>query len=110
MNNSLRVLLVEDDPADARLIQISLNEVEGAVSLDLVWVEKLSKAFESLTERGADAILLDVNLPDSQGLNTVTRMVEKAPTVPIIVLTGLADEVLTVQALQKGAQDYLVKD
>lgn len=110
MNNNLRVLLVEDDPADARLIQISLNEVEGAVSLDLVWVEKLSKAFESLTERGADAILLDVNLPDSQGLNTVTRMVEKAPTVPIIVLTGLADEVLTVQALQKGAQDYLVKD
>ncbi len=110
MKNNVRILLVEDDPADARLIQLALTDVEETINLDLVRVERLAQAFESMTERGADAILLDVNLPDSHGLDTVVWMVEKAPTVPIIVLTGLADEVLTVQALQKGAQDYLVKD
>ncbi|HSL44765.1 MAG TPA: ATP-binding protein [Anaerolineales bacterium] len=110
MNESVSILLVEDDAADARLIEIALGEIESAATLDLVRVEGLSKAFEALAERSADAILLDVNLPDSRGLDTVTRMVDKAPTVPIIVLTGLADELLTVQALQKGAQDYLVKD
>lgn len=110
MRESVRILLVEDDAADARLIEIALGEIEGSSPLDLVWVRQLSQAVQSLSERSADAILLDVNLPDSRGLDTVTRMVEKAPTVPIIVLTGLADELLTVQALQKGAQDYLVKD
>lgn len=110
MKNNVRILLVEDDPGDARLIQLALDEVQETVSMDLAWVERLSQAFQSMAERGADAILLDVNLPDSHGLDTVIRMLEKAPTVPIIVLTGLADEVLTVQALQKGAQDYLVKD
>ncbi|HSL29055.1 MAG TPA: ATP-binding protein [Anaerolineales bacterium] len=110
MKKIVRVLLVEDDPADARLIQLALNEREETVNLDLVWVERLSQALKSMTEGGADAILLDVNLPDSHGLDTVIRMVEQAPMVPIIVLTGLADDVLTIQALQKGAQDYLVKD
>lgn len=110
MRSSLRILLVEDDPADARLIEIALAETEITANMALVRVERLSQAFESLAERGADAVLLDMNLPDSQGLSTVTRMMEKVSTVPIIVLTGLADEVLTVQALQKGAQDYLVKD
>jgi signal transduction histidine kinase len=110
MRSGLCILLVEDDPADARLIQIALAETENTASMDLIWVERLSRAFESLAERGADAVLLDMNLPDSQGLETVSHMLEKAPSVPIIVLTGLADEVLTIQALQKGAQDYLVKD
>jgi signal transduction histidine kinase len=110
MRGNVKVLLVEDNPADTRLIQLALNEADDSSSMALVCVERLSKAFESLSERGADAILLDVNLPDSHGLETVATMVEKAPTVPIIVLTGLADEMLTVQALQRGAQDYLVKD
>jgi signal transduction histidine kinase len=110
MRGNLQIMLVEDDPADARLIRIALAETEGAANLDLVWVERLSTAFESIENACPDAILLDVNLPDSHGLETVTRTVEKAPGVPIIVLTGLADEMLTVQALQKGAQDYLVKD
>jgi signal transduction histidine kinase len=110
MRSSLRILLVEDNPADARLIQIALAETGNTANMELAWVKSLSRAVEELAGRGADAVLLDMNLPDSQGLDTVTRMVEKAPSVPIIVLTGLADEVLTVQALQKGAQDYLVKD
>jgi signal transduction histidine kinase len=110
MKRNLQVMLVEDNPADARLIRIALTETEEAPSLDLVWVEGLAQAFESMQKACPDAILLDVNLPDSHGLETVTRTLEKAPGVPIIVLTGLADEVLTVQALQKGAQDYLVKD
>ena len=110
MRGNLQIMLVEDDPADARLIRIALTETASDANLDLVWVEKLSNAFEAMQKACPDAILLDVNLPDSHGLETVTRTVEKAPGVPIIVLTGLADEMLTVQALQKGAQDYLVKD
>lgn len=110
MKGNLQIMLVEDDPADARLIRIALAEAESAANFDLVWVERLAKAFEAMENACPDAILLDVNLPDSRGLETVTRTVEKAPGVPIIVLTGLADEILTVQALQKGAQDYLVKD
>ena len=110
MRGNVKILLVEDNPADMRLIQLSLNEADDSGSMTLVCVGRLSEAFESLSEREADAILLDVNLPDSQGLETVAIMVEKAPSVPIIVLTGLADEVLTVQALQRGAQDYVVKD
>jgi signal transduction histidine kinase len=110
MRDNVRILLVEDDAADARLIELALSEMDGTASLDLVRVERLSKALEALAARNTDAILLDVNLPDSRGLDTVARMVEIAPMVPIIVLTGLADELLTVQALQKGAQDYLVKD
>jgi signal transduction histidine kinase len=110
MNGKVRILLVEDNPADARLIQVALDEADSSASLELIGADRLSAAFELLAQRGAEAILLDVNLPDSHGLDTVARMVEKAPTVPIIVLTGLADEELTMQALQKGAQDYLVKD
>jgi signal transduction histidine kinase len=110
MRGNVKVLLVEDNPADSRLIQLALSEVDDSGSMSLVCVERLSKALESLSERGADAILLDVNLPDSHGLETVATMVEKARSVPIIVLTGLADEMLTIQALQRGAQDYLVKD
>jgi len=110
MNNSLRILLVEDNPGDARLIRIALSEAGGSTRFDLTWADELSKAFESLMAGNPAAILLDLNLPDSQGLSTVVSMVEKVPYVPIIVLTGLDDEVLAIQAVQNGAQDYLVKN
>src|SRR5574339_607918 len=65
MTENVRILLVEDDPADAGLIRIALTEADQAPGLELAWVDRLDKALASLAERGADAILLDVNLPDS---------------------------------------------
>jgi len=103
-----KVLLVEDNPGDARLLRDMLNE-EGAGETDLTHVECLGEAEEHLAARAVDVILLDLVLPDAQGLAVVRRARAAAPGVPLVVLTGLDDEALAVQALQEGAQDYLVK-
>lgn len=110
MSEKVKILLVEDNPADARLVEFALEEADGPASFDLTWVSSLANAIESQKTVGSQAILLDVNLPDSYGLDTVVRMMEQAPEAPLIVLTGLDDEVMALQALQRGAQDYLLKD
>jgi DNA-binding response OmpR family regulator len=104
----IRVLLIEDNPGDARLIQETLAEVKGA-QFGLERATRLSMGLECLTEGGVDVILLDLGLPDSQGLDTLVGMQSQAPTVPIVVLTNLEDETLATQAMRTGAQDYLVK-
>src|SRR5690242_19475877 len=109
-NNTLKVLLVEDNPGDVRLIQVVLAEGSDAGKFDLTFANKLSMAVEMLTSENPDAVLLDLSLPDSQGLGTVVCIVSQVPGVPIIVLTGMDDEALAVKALQEGAQDYLVKN
>ena len=110
MSQRVRILLVEDDPGHARLIELALSEPGGASQFELEWAQMFSNAIELMKANRPDAVLLDLNLPDRQGLSTLTSMVEQAPEIPIIVLTGLDDEVLAIQAMQKGAQDYLVKD
>jgi len=105
---ALRVLLVEDNPGDARLIKEMLREFTGAF-LHLDWVGSLSAGLECLSAGGIDVALLDLSLPDSQGLDTVARVQARAPHLPIIVMTGLDDEALAVRAVRGGAQDYLVK-
>lgn len=104
----VRILLVEDNPGDARLLRETLRD---ARSLDfrLVHAETLKRGVEAVTGEGCDVVLLDLSLPDAHGLETVERMLAAAPTLPIIVLTGLADETIAVHAVQAGAQDYLVK-
>jgi len=108
MNDRIKVLLIEDNPGDARLIREMLAEVETP-KFDLEWVKRLSAGLERLDQGGIDALLLDLGLPDSQGLDTFTRVHAQAPNTPIIVLTGLDDELLAVQAVRAGAQDYLAK-
>ena len=105
---TLSVLLVEDNPGDARLIEEILIETEGA-SFDLVCAERLSKGLERLASGDVDLVLLDLSLPDSQGLDTFARVYEEAPQIPIVVLSGVDDEALAIQAVREGAQDYLVK-
>jgi diguanylate cyclase (GGDEF)-like protein/PAS domain S-box-containing protein len=100
------VLLVEDNPADARLLREMFNE-QG--NTDLMHVECMSEAERYLAEHPVDVILLDLGLPDAQGLDAVRRAHAAAPRVPVVVLTGLDDQALAAQALQEGAQDYLVK-
>jgi two-component system cell cycle response regulator len=107
-NGKIRVLLVEDNPGDARLIREALSEASGT-GFDLTWVDSLAKAAECLAGEEMNAILLDLSLPDSAGLETVSKLLSSAPETPIVVLTGYNDESLAVAAVHAGAQDYLVK-
>jgi len=104
----IRVLLIEDNPGDAHLIRILLEEVENA-AFEVERADRLSSGLERLARGGIDVILLDLSLPESQGLPTLLKTKEKAPSLPIIVFTGLDDESIAVQAVHEGAQDYLVK-
>jgi diguanylate cyclase (GGDEF)-like protein/PAS domain S-box-containing protein len=102
------LLIVEDNAGDARLLREMFNE-QGPHDTELTHVECMSDAERHLAERPVDIVLLDLGLPDAQGLEAVRRARAAAPRVPLVVLTGLDDESLAAQALQEGAQDYLIK-
>jgi diguanylate cyclase (GGDEF)-like protein/PAS domain S-box-containing protein len=102
------LLLVEDNPGDARLLREMFNE-EGAHNTELTHAECMRDAERHLAEREVDIILLDLGLPDAEGVTAVRRVRVAAPRVPLVVLTGRDDEALAAQALQEGAQDYLIK-
>jgi PAS domain S-box-containing protein len=104
----VRILVVEDNPGDARLVRELLREC-SSLAAEVVHVERLSDACAHPGAAAVDAVLLDLSLPDSRGLDTVTRMLVAVPDVPVIVLTGLHDEALAEEALRIGAQDYLIK-
>ncbi len=104
----IRVLLVEDNPGDVRLFLELLRET-GAGHVKLEHVDRLSTALERLSNQTFDVLLLDLSLPDACGLDTLVRAHAHAPSVPIVVLTGLDDQALAVKAVRAGAQDYLVK-
>ncbi len=105
----MKILLIEDNPADARLIQQMLNPGPQRL-FDLATVPDLRLGLAALRERSCDVLLLDLGLPDSQGLETLAKAQEAtADWLPVIVLTGMDDDVLAVEALRQGAQDFLVK-
>jgi diguanylate cyclase (GGDEF)-like protein len=104
----MKVLLVEDNPGDARLTRELLAE-GGPARFDVTHVERVSEALEQLARTHFDIILQDLSLPDGKGLEIVDRIQEGAPLLPIVVLSGFDDEALAVEAVQRGAQDYLVK-
>jgi two-component system cell cycle sensor histidine kinase/response regulator CckA len=106
--DGIRVLLVEDNPGDARLFTELVRDT-GAGQWNLVQVDRLSAALERLRHENFDVMLLDLSLPDADGLDTLIRAHTEAPKVPIVVLTGHDDEALAVRAVRAGAQDYLVK-
>jgi diguanylate cyclase (GGDEF)-like protein/PAS domain S-box-containing protein len=104
-----RLLLVEDNPGDARLLREMIHSPDGSSNTELTHVESLLDAERYLSEREVDVVLLDLGLPDSQGIVAVRRAQAVAPRIPLVVLTGSDDESLAIQALQEGAQDYLIK-
>lgn len=104
----IRVLLIEDSPGDVRLIEEMLKETDPG-RFKLEHVDKLSTGLKHLEKGGFDVLLLDLGLPDSKGIQTLEKALTQASEVPIIVLTGLADEAVGIKAVQGGAQDYLVK-
>jgi signal transduction histidine kinase len=106
-NTTGHVLLIEDNPGDADLVRLRL--VEASSELEVSCVNRLSSGLESLAQKTPAVVLLDLNLPDSHGADTYRSLLKKAPTVPIVVLSGLEDELLATKAVHQGVQDYLVK-
>lgn len=106
-DKATHILLIEDNPGDADLVRLRL--VEGKSAAEVNCVNRLSDGLESLKERSPSVILLDLNLPDCQGAETFRRVLEKAPNVPVVILSGQDDEALATKALHQGVQDYLVK-
>ncbi len=104
----IKILLVEDNPADADLLQEILEESDET-QWSLVHVELFKDALHLLKETQFDVVLLDLSLPDKQGLITVAQTHEAVPDLPIVVLTGFTDKVTGIEALRQGAQDYLIK-
>lgn len=108
-DSRIKILLIEDSPGDARLIEHMLAQARGLIC-ELHWVDNLTAGIEHLKTQPTDLVLLDLGLPESSGLDTLRRLLALAPTVPtLVVLSGLSDENVAVQAVQSGAQDYLVK-
>ena len=107
-DKTFNILLLEDNLGDAYLFKNFLV-VTNAANFQLTHVETLAEAIKYSQEKSFDVILLDLSLPDSQGIETLLTMEEQASNLPIVVLTGTKDEELGIKAVQQGAQDYLVK-
>lgn len=108
VEDDIRILLVEDNPGDVRLIREALSEVPH-FRIQMDHVDCLKAAQETLARDEHDLVLLDLSLPDSQGLETVEKTGNAAPNIPIVILTGLDDVNTGIQAVRSGAQDYLIK-
>jgi len=107
-DRSFRVLLIEDDPQDARLMNWALSKAE--TNFVVQCVATYGEAIACLATEWFSAIVTDLALPDLPRLETVRRIREQAPHIPLVVLTGFADEAAALAAIDQGAQDYLVKD
>jgi CheY-like chemotaxis protein len=104
----IQILLIEDNPGDARLIQEILGE-EKDVTFTLTKAKRLAEGIKLLTAGGMDVVLLDLSLPDSSGLETFIKIHTSIPNIPVIILSGLNDEDMALRAVHEGAKDYLVK-
>jgi sigma-B regulation protein RsbU (phosphoserine phosphatase) len=106
-DQSTSVLLIEDNPGDADLVRLRL--VESMAEVEVSCVDRLSAGLDLLAKNSPSVVLLDLSLPDSQGANTFRSVLDKAPGVPVVILSGRDDEELATKALHQGVQDYLVK-
>ena len=106
-NGHTDVLLIEDNPGDADLVRLRLVESDSGVNINCV--DRLADGLASMAKQPPSVVLLDLNLPDSHGADTFRKVLEKAPGVPVVILSGQDDEALAIKALHQGVQDYLVK-
>ena len=115
MTDTIKILLIEDNEVDAWMIQkylLDASRKEDDVSrtmFDLIWKNSLYSGLQFLTQDDVDAVLLDLNLSDSLGLDTFVQIHKKKAKIPILILTGLSDRELATRAVREGAQDYLIK-
>src|SRR5712671_3689895 len=105
--HTTNVLLIEDNPGDADLVRLRL--VEGTSPVNVNCVNRLSDGLASLTRETLSVVVVALKQPDSHGADTFRRVIDHAPNVPIVVLSGQDDEVLAMKAVHQGVQDYLVK-
>lgn len=112
-NHTVNVLLIEDNPGEAIVIEAilsgKLQKLRETLSLDITRAESLSEGMDRLLEGGIDLVLLDLTLPDSDGLDTLRKVLEHNDGVPVVVLTGTGDQKTKAAVLALGAQDFLVK-
>lgn len=106
VEEALKVLVVEDNDGDARLLESSLRKMGVLKPARAV---TLAQTIALAGNERFDVVLLDLSLPDSQGLETIEKVLAASPTLPIVVFTGRDDDALGMEAIQRGAQDYLVK-
>lgn len=109
MAEKFRVLVIDDSPSDAGLVEALLKEQGGSV-VEVTTMSDLPVEVASVNAWHPDIVLLDLNLPGSRGMETVNRFLSNYPLLPLIVLTGLEDDIMAQQALRAGAQDYFKKD
>jgi diguanylate cyclase (GGDEF)-like protein/PAS domain S-box-containing protein len=102
-----KILLIENDPATANEIRTALAGT-GSGSFEVEWVRQLSEGLARLSNKGIDAVLLELSLPDSRGIETFDKLFTAAPDVPILILGGNVNEALAKEAVGRGAQDYLL--
>jgi PAS domain S-box-containing protein len=107
-DTSISVLLIEDSPTDVLLVQAAFATVSSA-RFAVTHTVRLSEGLQHLQQGQFSVVLLDLGLPDSQGMATLTTLCRQAPETPVVVLTALTDETLAIQSVQAGAQDYLLK-
>ena len=105
---AVNILLVEDSASDAYLLEESLSQQEIG-GFRITHAESWAQAVTHLRQQPFDVLLLDLSLPDSTGNETFVRAREAAPNLPIVVLTGVADEAVGLEAVRYGIQDYLIK-
>ena len=105
----INLLLAEDDPSDCNFLKQALSDCSKIMNFDVETAQNLSETLERLNSRDFEIILLDMELPDSNGIDTVEKIHSKSPNTPILVITEPLDEENAVEAIKKGADDYLIK-
>lgn len=105
----LNVLLVEDDPSFVARVKRSFEDDEGPIQVQIMEASRVEEARKRLSSCGMDAILLDLSLPDGAGIESIEKILPYSRGLPLIVLTGLDDEHIGVEAVRRGAQEDLVK-
>ena len=109
IEKTVNVLLIEDNAGDARLLREMFNHEAASRKYSLAHQECMKDAVTHLAADPVDVVLLDLGLPDAEGLGAVRQVHAVAPSIPLVVVTGLDDEAVATQALQEGVQDYLIK-
>ena len=109
MSETINIILIEDNPGDSRLIVEYLKDCKNS-EYEIIDFISLNSFFAKADGLSMDVILLDLSLPDSKGLDTLDKVINRFPQIPIVILTGLDDEEIAIKAMRQGAQDYLVKN
>jgi len=108
-NRKVNILLVDDDPQDRRLVEVTLARSNPPMQYNVETAGTLSEATRRLNNGSYDVLLLDLNLPDSSGIDTIQQAQDTNSDASIVVLTGLDDEEMGLEAIRRGAEDYLIK-